>query len=92
MKTVLIQKDCKYAQSKPHLPTLEFEEEEVVEVEDYMATSMEKNGDGVVEDSIPEPEAEVETEAESDEDGDPVEPETKEKPRKPRKTRGTKKE
>lgn len=88
MKTVLIQKDCKYAQSKPHLPILAFKKEDVVEVEDYMAASMKKNGDGAIEDSIPEPEAEVETEAESDDD--PVEPETKEKPRKPRKPRGKK--
>lgn len=87
MKTILILKDCKYAQSKPDLPILKFKTGEVEDLEDYMADSVIKNGDG-------EPE-EVEDQTESDaakDMSDSVIPEIKEKPRKTRQSRGKNKE
>ena len=46
MKKVLILKDCKYAQYRPHLPALDFVAGSRCLVEDSMASSMIKNGDG----------------------------------------------
>ena len=67
MKKVLIVEDCRYAQSKPHLPILEFVKGETPIVEDYLADSIIENGYGLSADNEPEL---------------TVEPELKEKPQK----------
>ena len=51
MKKVLVLVDCKYAQNKPWLPPLSFEMGHSVEIPDYMAESMIKNSDGILDDS-----------------------------------------
>lgn len=75
MKNVLIEKDCKYAQDKPSLPILDFVKDKTYPLEDYLADSIIKNGDG----NEIEPESKDES---KDEVASTVEPETKEKPRK----------
>ena len=46
MKNVLIVNDCKYAQDKPSLPILEFIEGETYPLQNYLADSIIRNGDG----------------------------------------------
>ncbi len=89
MKTVLILKDCRYAQNKPSLPALSFKAEELVEVADYMADSMVTNEDAWVDDGTQD--IEPESKESTDDEPSAVEPETKEKPRKPAKASAKKK-
>ena len=77
MKKVLIKKDCKYAQHKPSLPTLKFNEGETHHLDDYLADSIINNGDGIDNDLKPEKVIEPKI---------TIEPETKENPKKSRKT------
>ena len=77
MKTVLIKEDCKYAQSKPSLPILEFIKGEKYPLDDYLADSIIANGHGNEPTVKPETKENIKPEME-----DKVNPETKEKPRK----------
>ena len=66
---------CKYAQKHPSLPTLDFEFGKKYDLEDYLADSIIKNGDGVEIEPDPKPDMEIEKPS-------ALKPEIKEKPQK----------
>ena len=86
MKKILILIDCRYAQSKPHLPILSFVAGFTYPVEDYMATSMVRNGDGETckEETLDEYIERVNTVEPESKETPAIDPEIKEKPQKHR--------